>query len=88
MLPGILVASRSASSLSPMHPAPTVRHRSVPARFPASPGMGSASRAPVHGQLTLHGLDPLIFAHRPRLDIANDSLAAVMDIFFVREIVE
>jgi hypothetical protein len=48
MLPSIAVAFWRARRLSPMHPASTVLHRSVPARFPAPPRMGSASLALTH----------------------------------------
>jgi hypothetical protein len=55
MLPGIAVASLSAGRLPTMHPALTVLHRSVAARRPGSPRMGSAALALVHGR------DPLVW---------------------------
>ena len=49
-----------------MHPASTVLHRAVAARFPRPPGMRSASLAQVHGQLSLHRVVPLILAVPPQ----------------------
>jgi hypothetical protein len=60
MLQGVTIALWGARRLSTVHPAPTVLHRSVPAWLPGPPRMCSASLALVHGQLTLHGVDPLI----------------------------
>lgn len=49
VLKGIPVALWRSGSLPPMHPAPTVPHCAVAARFPRPPRMGSASLAQVHG---------------------------------------
>jgi hypothetical protein len=54
---------------SAVHPAATVRHRLQLAPAPA-PCPRSTSRAKVHGQFALHGVDPLISIdpHPPGLD--------------------
>jgi hypothetical protein len=65
MSPGIAIAPWRSGRLSTMHPTSTVPHRSVAARFPCSPRVGSASGTLVHGQF-VHGLVPLISAQHPR----------------------
>lgn len=57
MLPGVLVALRRARRRSPVHPAPSIRHRGRLALCP-SPGAGKATLTEVHRQFALHGVVP------------------------------
>jgi hypothetical protein len=63
-----------------VHPAAGVRHRWRPARAPAS-RPGTASRAAVHGQSALHGVDPPISRDpHPPADNAHHRLPAGKDV--------
>ena len=82
MLERVPITLRSARRHSAVHPAAAVRHRWRLARLPA-PCPRSASRAEVHGQFALHGVDPLISLRSPPpggLDHADDRLPARMDV--------
>ena len=75
MLPCVTISLGRAGGLAAMHTTSTVSHRAVSARLPAPSQVRSASRALVHGQF-VHGLVPVISAHHPRVDVADDGLAA------------
>jgi hypothetical protein len=59
MFERVLISLRGSRGQSAVHPAATVRHRRRLAPAPA-PCPRSTSRAEVHGQFALHGVDPLI----------------------------
>ena len=56
---GVPVTLRRARRQAAVQPAAAVRHRRRPAPAPA-PSPRAASRAAVHGQSAMHGVDPLI----------------------------
>ena len=56
---GMAIAPWCAGRLAAVHPAASVRHRGRLAGRPG-PRPGSATRAQVHGQSALHGVDPPI----------------------------
>jgi hypothetical protein len=65
MLKGVPVTLRRPRRSSAVHPAPTVRHCGLLARLPGRPAVGTSSRAELHRQFALHGVDPRLW-HDPR----------------------
>jgi hypothetical protein len=71
----IPIPPRRAWRQSPVHPATAVRHCRRPAK-PSSPCPRSTSSAEVHGQLALHGVDPLSLRFAPCRRV-SDSLSVL-----------